>query len=274
MEDTIKEYEKLRVEYNKNIVDSFNPSDFQDYINDMFTAHSCRIEGNSFSVNDTRALREQGIGMKLQNKSLLEVFEILDHFEANKFAMSNLEQSLTESFVKKIHYHLTKNTIGYTKGSSPGEYTNFDMAVSETYFGDHKYNIEQMPKLLKSTQNAIDEGKVHPVVLSAMFHKFFIYLHPFHDGNGRLGRILSNFILAKKQHPLIIITDSKKENYVEALLSSHKHRDNTPIINFFFDTIMERMKYEISEKKNLAQNFLLQFDEIEENDDHKWRLKR
>ncbi|MEJ8590146.1 Fic family protein [Riemerella anatipestifer] len=37
----------------------------------------------------------------------------------------------------------------------------------------------------------MDENKVHPVALSTMFHKFFIYLHPFHYGNGRLGR---NFI--------------------------------------------------------------------------------
>lgn len=82
-----------------------------------------------------------------------------------------------------------------------------------------------------------------------MFHKFFIYLHPFHDGNGRLGRILSNFILAKKGHPLIIITDDKKEKYVETLIASHKHKDTSPIISFFFNTMMERMKNEITGKK-------------------------
>lgn len=261
MEQTIKEYEKLRAEYNKNIVEAFNPQDFDNYISDMFTAHSCRIEGNSFSVNDTRALREQGIGLKLHNKSMLEAFEILDHFNANKFAMSNLDRPLTEDFIKEIHYHLTKNTIEFTKGSKAGEYTKFDMGVSETTFGDHKKNIELVPKLLDSTQRAMDSDAFHPVEISAMFHKFFIYLHPFHDGNGRLGRILSNFILAKKDHPFIVITDSKKNDYVNALTSSHKHKDNTPIVNFFFDTIMERMKNEISEKKNLAQNFLMRFRE-------------
>lgn len=261
MEDMIKEYEQLRVEYNKNIVEAFNPQDFENYISDMFTAHSCRIEGNSFSVNDTRALREQGIGLKLHNKSLLEAFEILDHFNANRFAMSNLDRPLTEDFIKEIHYHLTKNTIEYTKGSKAGEYTKFDMGVSETTFGDHKENIARVPKLLEATEKMLKDENIHPVALSAMFHQYFIYLHPFHDGNGRLGRILSNFILAKKQHPLIIITDSKKERYVDALLASKKHRDTTPIVSFFFNTMMERMRNEIAEKKNLAQNFLMRFHE-------------
>lgn len=273
MENTIKEYEQLRAEYNNIIVSAFNPQDFANYINDMFTAHSCRIEGNSFSVNDTRALREQGIGLKLHNKSMLEAFEILDHFNAYKFAMSNLDKPLTEDFIKETHYHLTKNTIEFSRGSLPGEYTKFDMGVSETNFGDHKKNIALVPKLLEQTQNMLDNDREHPVSISAKFHKFFIYLHPFHDGNGRLGRILSNFILAKKGHPPVIITDEKKNQYVDALLASHKHRDNTPIVSFFFRTLMERMKNEISEKKNLAQNFFMRFRE-EEEQNHKPRIKR
>ncbi|MDY3521496.1 hypothetical protein JSO54_02720 [Riemerella anatipestifer] len=82
---------------------------------------------------------------------MLEVFEIPDHFNANKYAMSNLDQTLTEDFVKKLHYYLTENTINFTKGTPLGEYIKFDMAVSETMFGDHKRNIAQMSKLLEST---------------------------------------------------------------------------------------------------------------------------
>lgn len=267
MEDTIKAYEKLKNEYDKIIVQVFNPADFENYISDLFTAHSCRIEGNSFSVNDTRALREQGIGLRLHNKSLFEAFEILDHFTAYRYAMSNLDKPLTEDFIKQIHFYLTEHTIEYSKGSLPGEYTKFDMAVSDTMFGDHKKNIALVPKLLESTQKALDNNDRHPVEISAMFHKFFIYLHPFHDGNGRLARILSNFILAQKKQPTIIITDLKKEQYVNSLVSSHKHRDNAPIISFFFDTIMKRLENEINEKKNYSQNFLMNFTEEEEKDE-------
>ena len=51
-------------------------------------------------------------------------------------------------------------------------------------------------KLLEQTQKIMDEGKMHQMIISAKFHHFFIYLHPFADGNGRLGRLLSkNFYM-------------------------------------------------------------------------------
>ncbi|ETZ21335.1 Fic family protein [Pedobacter sp. V48] len=71
--------------------------------------------------------------------------------------------------------------------------------------------------LLKSTQDAIEKAELHPLDISARFHQFFIYLHPFPDGNGRTRRLISNFILAKFKQPHIIIGASEKTDYIEAL---------------------------------------------------------
>ena len=54
----IEKYEEVKKEYQQVIIDSFDKDDFSKYIQDLFTAHSCAIEGNSFSVDDTRELRE------------------------------------------------------------------------------------------------------------------------------------------------------------------------------------------------------------------------
>ena len=51
MEDMIQEYESLKSDYNRIIVNAFNSDDFADYTENLFTVHSCAIEGNSFSVN-------------------------------------------------------------------------------------------------------------------------------------------------------------------------------------------------------------------------------
>lgn len=271
MEDVIQEYEKLKSEYKKIIVDAFNPDDFAEYTENLFTAHSCAIEGNSFSVNETRELKERGLDLKIYNRSLFEAFEILDHFKAYEFAMRNLDKPLTEDFIKKLHFILTEHTINYRTHSNPGEYTITDMGAGDTIFGDHKENVKRVPKLLEQTQNVLDRNLEHPLSISAKFHKFFIYLHPFRDGNGRLGRLLSNFILAKQKHPLVIINQSKKNEYIEALKASEKHRDLTPIVNFFFDTSMERMKSEIVQKKNLTENFFLR---INENREEGFKRKR
>lgn len=264
MDNLIKEYEAVRMEYSNIIVNKFRTEDYYNYVNDLFTAHSCAIEGNSFSVDDTRALREKGLSLKLQDKSMFEAFEILDHFKAYQFAINNLDKLLSEDLLKKIHFYLTEHTMEYSNGTQPSEYTTSDMAVGETLFGDHERNIANIPKLLEQTNIALENSTNHPVSISAMFHKHFIYLHPFRDGNGRMGRILSNFILAQKGHPPVIVLDKNKKDYVNALTASHKHRDMTPIVSFFFTTSIKRMKAEIEQKINLTENFFIGIKE--END--------
>lgn len=139
----IEEYETIRAEYQKNIIDVFSQKDFDNYIENLFTAHSCAIEGNTFSVNDTKELKEYGFNLKLYNKSLCEAFEILDHFKAYEYAMKNLDIPLNEKFIRKIHFLLTQHTIAYrTQNGEAGEYTTTDMAAGDTLFGDHKRNIE------------------------------------------------------------------------------------------------------------------------------------
>jgi Fic family protein len=98
---------------------------------------------------------------------------------------------------------------------------------------------------MEQTQAALEKKTVHPIEIAAKFHKYFIYLHPFPDGNGRLGRLLSNFILAKAGHPYVIIEAKQKEEYINALKFSHKHNDLTVISSFFIQTSINRMKQEI-----------------------------
>lgn len=101
IDGVIRAYENIREEYSNIVIKKFNREEYYNYVNDLFTAHSCAIEGNSFSVDDTKALREQGLSMKLQDKSMYEAFEILDHFAAYKYAMNNLDKPLYRRFNKE-----------------------------------------------------------------------------------------------------------------------------------------------------------------------------
>lgn len=251
-----KEYELLRKKYSNIIVSSFDKSDFTKYNEILFSAHSCGIEGNSFSVEDTRELREKGYALNLVNKTLLEAFEILDHFKAYNFVLNNPKAELNEKFVKKLHILLTKNTLSY-KGYKPGEYSKTQMAAGDTIFRDTKKAVANMPRLLESFNTAIKNKNTHTLELSAIFHQMFIYSHPFPDGNGRLGRLLSNFILEKFGHPHIIILKKDRQKYIDSLKASEKHNTMEPIINFFYSTSLGRMKREIEQKKNLSKNFNL-----------------
>jgi Fic family protein len=107
-----------------------------------------------------------------------------------------------------------------------------------------------MSNLVEATQAAIEKEELHPIEIAAQFHRHFIFLHPFRDGNGRLGRLLSNFILAKFQNPLIIIEKEDKPDYLNALRACRDQRNTAPMVKYFFSAAIKRMEKEIAQKKN------------------------
>ena len=216
-EPEIKKYEELRKKYQNLIVDKMDREEYIRYNEVLFSTHSCAIEGNSFSVDDTRELKEKGLGMIPAGKTLFEAFEMLDHFDAFEYMIQHTNEPLDERLLKEINKRVTCHTLSYRSPDAiPGEYTTTDMAAGDTVFGDHEELIARVPRLLESTEKAIHsalheidlqkENKVfssdngdkstisasHPIVLAARFHGFYEYLHPFRDGNGRTGRLVSN----------------------------------------------------------------------------------
>ena len=179
-----------------------------------------------------------------------EAFEMLDHFRAYEFLFNQPETPLNENLLKETHRILMEHTLSYRyPEAKAGEYTDTDMCAGDTIFGEHEQLISRVPQLLSSTQRTMEEGKIHPIILSARFHGFYEYLHPFRDGNGRIGRLFSNFILHKAGHPIVIITYEKKDEYINALRHIRTERTDEHLISFFFQTAIERMQREIDEKK-------------------------
>lgn len=64
-ENEIKEYDSLVKEYQVLVSEKFSKEDFMEYDEILFSAHSCAIDGNSFTVDETRTLKEKGLGMIL-----------------------------------------------------------------------------------------------------------------------------------------------------------------------------------------------------------------
>lgn len=260
-ERQIAQYDDLVAKYKQIVSEGFSRQDFIEYNEILFSAHSCAIEGNSFSVDETRTLKEKGLGMIPQGKTLLEAFEMLDHFQAYEYLIKNLDKPLSEELLKETHRLLTEHTLAFRthhddQPSQPGEYTTVDMCAGDTIFGDHNELIKRVPLLLESTQKAMDSGEVHPMIIAAKFHGFYEYLHPFRDGNGRIGRMFTNFILLKKEQPILIIPREKREEYIAALKFIRREGTDEYLIDFFFKTAVQRMQHEIEEKTNMTNNFV------------------
>ena len=102
-------------------------------------------------------------------------------------------------------------------------------------------------------QKQIDAARIHPVIIAARFHGFYEYLHPFRDGNSRLGRLFSNFILQKMGHPIIIIPQQDKSAYIEALRAIRTEGTDEYLISYFFKKATARMQDEIAQKKKQSR---------------------
>lgn len=256
-EEEIKLYESLRCKYQALIINKMDREEYTKYNEVLFSTHSCAIEGNSFSVDDTRELKEKGLGMIPAGKTLFEAFEMLDHFEAFEYVIQNAQHPLDEALLKEINKRVTLHTISYRSPEAiPGEYTTTDMAAGDTVFGDHEQLIAKVPKLLESTEKAIASAAVHPMILAARFHGFYEYLHPFRDGNGRTGRLVSNYILLRSGHPLLIIPSEARQEYISAIRMIRTEATDEHLVHFFFKMAMRRMEDELKQKAANTKRFM------------------
>ena len=204
-------------------------------------------------------------------KTLFEAFEMLDHFEAYEYMIQHLQHPLDENLLKEINKRVTLHTLTYRSPDAiPGEYTTTDMAAGDTVFGDHEELIARVPQLLESTEKAIQAviqarnadrkqkeatNAPHPMVLAARFHGFYEYLHPFRDGNGRTGRFISNYILLRLGHPLLVIPSGCRNEYFSALRMIRTEATDEHLIHFFFKMATDRMEQEIKQKEANTKRF-------------------
>ena len=247
-------YESVRKSYQQKIVERMTEEQYQSYAEVLFSTHSCAIEGNSFTVDDTRTLKEEGLAMVPQGKKLFECLEMADHLRAFEYVMTHLDSPLDEALLKEVNRLITLHTLSYLAPDAvAGEYTHVDMAAGDTIFGSHEKLVARVPALLEATEHATQQASQHPIVIAARFHGYFEYLHPFRDGNGRTGRLISNYILARMQQPLLTIFLEERQQYITALKQIRTEGTDEYLTAFFLQTAILHMQQELDQKKQNSQ---------------------
>lgn len=222
----------------KEILDSLRPIDpeHEQRIMQKFRLdwnyHSNHIEGNSLSYGETKALLLFNI--TAQGKPLKDHFEIKGHNEAIDWVLDVIKdkRELTESFIRQLHELLLKEPYmsdAVTPDGKPtkkrieiGKYKTHPNHVKTVtgeifYFATPEETPAKMNDLLSWYHDQRKTESLNPILLAADFHYKFIRIHPFDDGNGRIARILMNFILMQYNYPPVIIKTEDKENYYRAL---------------------------------------------------------
>ncbi len=195
----------------------------------LFTYDSNAIEGNSLTLQETSFLLFEKIVPK--SKSLREINETLNHKAAFDY-MLGYEGDINKKFILELHKLVTQNTLREDLTPQVGKYREVQVYIRgrEWVPPTPKEVPKEMGELLSwYTKN---KGKLNPLVVSAYFHVAFETIHPFVDGNGRVGRLLMNFILHKNGYPMINIPSRLKFDYYETLKIATLDGNLRPFIEF------------------------------------------
>ncbi|MBN2250996.1 MAG: Fic family protein [Candidatus Altiarchaeota archaeon] len=191
-------------------LDEITRKKFEDDFLVRFTYNSNAIEGNRLSLRDTSMiLKEDRIPSGASTKDFNEAINGRDCLEYIKAYKGNLGKKI----ILNVHRELVKNT-GCRKA---GEYRDSLVRISGSeWIPPAPENVErEMAKLLGWWRN--NEKNLHPIESAGIIHNMLARIHPFTDGNGRTGRVIMNWILARRKYPMIHISKREKVEYYKAI---------------------------------------------------------
>jgi len=208
----------------------------------IFTYNTNAIEGSKINLKEIKEILEKD---KWPNKSKEDIAEAYGVDEAISFIRKTKEH-ISIDLIKKIHKIVFKNSKSFAgklrkKGQEVVVMTSSGKIVHESA---PQTRINFLLKELVAWYNK-NKTKYPALILGSVVHNQFENIHPFADGNGRVGRILLNNILIKHKLPPININLKNSSEYYEMLQEYQKKRNLKPTIELF-----------IKEYKNLGKRFV------------------
>ncbi len=179
------------------------------------TYNSNHIEGSRLTHDQTRYIFETNtIGITDESVNVDDIVETVNHFRCIDYIIDHTEDSLTEGFIKQLHLLLKSGTSDSRKDwFAVGDYKRLPNEVGGQETCSPK-EVHQQMKALLSTYNHNKRKTLEDII---DFHVRFEQIHPFQDGNGRVGRLLLfKECLANGIVPFII-TDELKMFYYRGL---------------------------------------------------------
>ncbi len=205
-------------------------TDLVDELSLRITYNSNAIEGSTLTMEDTASVIFDG--RSLSNKTLNEQLEAKNHDRAFRFLLEHVSdrKSVDERLCKKLHSMLLAGIR-----EDAGNYRFHSVRIAGSYVPTANYL--KVPELIKN----LFKKKIGKDVLAsiATFHADFEKIHPFADGNGRVGRLLVIGLLLKNGFAPAIIAKKKRPAYYKALQKAQLDNDYRAIEDFIIDAVID-----------------------------------
>ncbi len=202
-----------------------------------FTYDTQRIEGSTLTLRETANLLE--IGVTPLGKPVQDIKEAEAH---QKILYEILRFHKDLSLQTILYWH--KRLFESTKKDIAGRIRQHQVAISGSRFVPPS-PAEVYPLLREFFKWYKRSGKkLHSVELAALVHLRFVTIHPFADGNGRIGRLIMNFVLNRQSFPMLNIQYKNRNSYYNALERSEVKRQDSIFLQWFFKRyVKEHMRY-------------------------------
>ena len=183
-----------------------------------FTYNTNAIEGSTITLHETEEIIKRKIA---PNKPIRDIQETINHSKTF-FKAINEKSDISADMIVRWH----KEIFLDTKQDIAGRFRDYLVRVGD--YGAPDW--QDINKLIKELFEWYSKNKkiMHPVELAARAHYKFEKIHPFGDGNGRVGRLITAYLLRKGDYPLLIIEYKKRKSYYHAL-----SKQETDFLNWF-----------------------------------------
>ena len=194
------------------------------------TYNSNHIEGSKLSEDQTRFIYETSTIETDGAVPVDDILETLNHFKAIDYVIDVAEEPLTEEIIKHLHYLLKQNTSDSNiSWFAVGDYKKRANSVG----GKETAKPEDVSRKIQNLLYKYNSRNNISIENIVEFHVDFERIHPFQDGNGRVGRLIALKECLKNNIIPFIIEDSKKAYYYKGLSSWNIER------NFLIETCLD-----------------------------------
>ena len=232
-----RDADRIKERYSKEqrtIPKSVREKDLQNFAT-KFTYDTQRIEGSKLTHRETADLLERGITPK--SKPLRDVKEAEAHRDLF-YEILKPGKDISFQIVLDWHWRL----FHITKPDIAGKIRKYRVVIGGSKFMP-PLPVEVYPMLTDLfTWYNRNKNKLHPVELAAMMHLKFVTIHPFGDGNGRISRLIMNFVLNRKKYPMLDIPYEGRNSYYNALERSQVKKENRVFVQWFVKRYIKEHK--------------------------------
>ena len=194
-----------------------------------FTYNTNAIEGSTITLEEAREIIHDKIA---PNKPLRDIKETEKHSKVF-LEMLNKKEKISNNVILRWH----KEIFGETKRDIAGKYRDYLVRVGSYIAPDW----QDVQKLMHQLIKLINNSRLNPAELAARSHYQFERIHPFGDGNGRIGRLIMNSILWHNGYLILIVEYKKRGSYYKAL-----QKDEEGFVRYFIRRYLSvhRKRYE------------------------------